>query len=47
MWQREFSRMRPREFKGVCCGRIRAAEERREPESEVCIHCVRAAAFEN
>jgi hypothetical protein len=31
----------PGAFKCVCFGRIRKVEERREPESEVCIRCVR------
>jgi hypothetical protein len=45
VWQPEFIVMRPAEFKCVCCGRNRKAEERREPESEVCVRCVRVAGF--
>jgi len=33
-------------FACVCCERVRGEEERREPRSEVCIRCVRAAGFE-
>jgi len=33
-------------FKCVCCGKTRPDEQRREPDSEVCIRCVRAAGFE-
>lgn len=32
-------------FECACCGRIRREEERREPDSEVCVRCVRAAGF--
>jgi hypothetical protein len=32
-------------FKCVCCGKPRRGEHRREPRSEVCVHCVRAAGF--
>jgi len=35
----------PTTFKCVCCGRNRKAEEQREPQSEVCVRCVRAAGF--
>jgi len=34
-------------FKCVCCGKERRTEDRREPESEVCVRCVRAAGFDN
>jgi hypothetical protein len=34
-------------FKCVCCGRRRTNGKRREPDSEVCIHCVREAGFWN
>ena len=34
-------------FRCVCCGRLRGEQERREPESEVCIRCVRDAGFRN
>jgi hypothetical protein len=47
VWQPDFIRLPPGAFKCVCCGRNRKAEERREPESEVCMRCVRAAGFEN
>jgi hypothetical protein len=47
VWQPEFIKLPPGAFKCVCCGRSRKAEERREPESEVCVQCVRAAGFEN
>ena len=47
VWQPVPVPARAREFKCVCCGRSRAAGERREPESEVCVHCVRAAGFQN
>jgi hypothetical protein len=33
-------------FKCVCCGKTRPDEQRREPASEVCMRCVRAAGFE-
>jgi hypothetical protein len=35
----------PGAIKCVCCGRNRRVEEGREPESEVCVRCVRAAGF--
>ena len=41
----EFHSARARVFRCVCCGRPRREEERREPESEVCVRCVRAAGF--
>ena len=34
-------------FTCVCCGRVRGDEVRREPASEVCMRCVRAAGFRN
>ena len=34
-------------FKCVCCGRTRPDEQRREPESEVCLKCVQMAGFDN
>ncbi len=43
VWQPTFSVVHSAVFKCVCCGRQRRAEERRESESEVCVHCVRAA----
>ena len=33
-------------FQCVCCGRRRADEDRQSADSEVCIHCVRAAGLE-
>ena len=32
-------------FRCECCGKIRPEEQRREPDSEVCVICVRAAGF--
>jgi hypothetical protein len=32
-------------FKCVCCGKTRPEQDRREPASEVCIHCVEEAGF--
>lgn len=34
-------------FKCVCCDKQRRSDERREPESEVCIRCERAAGYLN
>jgi hypothetical protein len=34
-------------FRCVCCGKVRSDEERREPESEVCVRCVGEAGFVN
>ena len=34
-------------FKCVCCGKTRGTRDRREPESEVCTQCMRAAGFNN
>lgn len=34
-------------FRCVCCGRLRGEQERREPNSGVCIRCVREAGFWN
>jgi hypothetical protein len=45
VWQPDFIPLLPATFKCVCCGRNRKTEERREPESEVCVRCVRAAGF--
>ena len=47
VWQPDFITLPPGPFKCVCCGRNRKAHERREPESEVCVRCVRLAGFEN
>jgi len=33
-------------FRCVCCGRLRATNERREPASEVCIRCVEDAGYQ-
>jgi transcription elongation factor Elf1 len=32
-------------FECVCCGKVRGEEERREPNSEVCVRCVEDAGF--
>ncbi len=34
-----------RVFECVCCGKTRPEEQRREPESEVCVRCVQEAGF--
>src|SRR4051812_41273658 len=34
-------------FKCVCCDKHRRSDERREPDSEVCIRCERAAGYLN
>jgi hypothetical protein len=34
-------------FRCVCCGRVRGDEKRREPDSEVCVHCVAEAGVLN
>jgi hypothetical protein len=34
-------------FQCVCCGKLRPDEKRREPESEVCLHCVAEAGLWN
>ncbi len=34
-------------FRCVCCGQVRGDEERREPDSEVCVRCVEDAGFWN
>jgi hypothetical protein len=34
-------------FRCVCCGKTRGDEQRREPDSEVCRSCERAAGFLN
>jgi hypothetical protein len=47
VWQPEFVRLPPGAFRCVCCGRTRRADQRREPQSEVCVHCVRDAGFWN
>ena len=47
VWAPDILLLPPGAFKCVCCGRNRAAEERREPKSEVCVRCVRMAGFEN
>jgi hypothetical protein len=46
-WPLEFESTWARVFKCACCGRVRREEERREPESEACVRCVRAAGFQN
>ena len=47
VWDRGFTVVRAAVFKCVCCDKERRSEERREPESEVCIRCERAAGFRN
>jgi hypothetical protein len=47
VWQAEVFWRPPSQFKCVCCGRSRRDQERREPRSEVCLRCVRAAGYEN
>jgi hypothetical protein len=47
VWQPEPSARRIGDFKCVCCGRHRGGSERREPESEVCVRCVKAAGYLN
>ena len=47
VWQPESVPLPPGAFKCVCCVRNRSANERREPESEVCVRCVREAGFSN
>jgi hypothetical protein len=47
VWQPDFIEVTFSSFRCVCCNRMRKAEERREPESEVCVRCVRAAGFSN
>lgn len=34
-------------FRCVCCGKVRGDHERREPNSEVCVRCVREAGYWN
>jgi hypothetical protein len=40
-----FDTARAHVFECVCCGRCRREEDRREPDSEVCIQCVNEAGF--
>jgi hypothetical protein len=47
VWPLECESVFAHVFKCVCCGKTRPEEERREPESEVCVQCVRAAGFRN
>jgi hypothetical protein len=46
-WQSEVFWQPPSLFKCVCCGRQRSDADRREPDSEVCLRCVRAAGYWN
>ncbi|HWV98532.1 MAG TPA: hypothetical protein VNZ64_02450 [Candidatus Acidoferrum sp.] len=46
-WPLEYDSVYAHVFKCVCCEKIRPEEERREPGSEVCLCCVRAAGFVN
>jgi hypothetical protein len=34
-------------FRCACCNRVRDEKERREPESNLCLRCVREAGWEN
>jgi hypothetical protein len=43
LWPPEFESTLVHVFKCVCCERERREEDRREPDSEVCIYCVLAA----
>jgi hypothetical protein len=45
-WPMECETVLAHVFRCVCCGRLRSEEERREPQSEVCVSCVRDAGFE-
>jgi hypothetical protein len=45
-WPLEHDSVFKHVFTCECCGRQRREEDRREPRSEVCIQCVRAAGFE-
>jgi len=47
VWQTGVVVMHAAIFKCVCCGKQRRSDERREPKSEVCIRCVRAAGYLN
>lgn len=44
-WPPEYELVFAHCFNCVCCGKTRGEELRREPTSEVCIHCVAAAGF--
>jgi hypothetical protein len=44
-WPLEYDSVYAHVFKCVCCGKTRPEEHRREPRSEVCVHCVREAGF--
>ena len=46
-WPPEYESLFAHFFRCVCCGRTRGDEKRREPDSEVCIHCVADAGFLN
>jgi hypothetical protein len=46
-WPPEYDSVFAHFFWCVCCGRTRGEELRREPASEVCVHCVAAAGFWN
>ena len=39
VWQPDFVVLRPSSFRCVCCLKLRSTEQRREPESEVCMKC--------
>lgn len=44
-WPMELDTVMAHVFRCVCCERIRAEDERREPGSEVCLRCAQAAGF--
>jgi hypothetical protein len=47
VWQPEALLTIPGAFRCVCCGRSRRGDQRREPQSEVCVICVVEAGFRN
>jgi hypothetical protein len=46
-WPMEYDCVLAHVFKCVCCNNVWPEEERREPESEVCVRCVWAAGLTN
>ena len=46
-WPLEYDSVYAHVFKCVCCGKTRPEEQRREPDSEVCLRCVQVAGFRN
>ena len=45
-WPMEWETAAEHVFRCVCCERMRREEDRREPESEVCVQCVREGGVE-